>query len=190
MTTEKQKSNTSTRARDIRDVVEKIVINAGVGRASQQPNFEEKALKDFRRDLALIAGEASQIRPAKKSIAGFKIREGQVVGLRTTLRDRKMVDFFERLITIVMPRVHDFRGIALSAIDHGGTLNIGFREQFVFPEINPEESPLSFSLGVNIVPQKKGRDAAIEAYRKLGVPLKKDGDVEEKKGRKKKKNKK
>jgi large subunit ribosomal protein L5 len=179
----------NTRARDIRDVLEKIVINAGVGRASQMPNFEEKALKDIQRDLAAIGGVTSQIRPAKKSIAGFKIREGQVVGLRTTLRDRKMVDFFERLITIVMPRVHDFRGIALSALDKGGTLNIGFREQFVFPEINPEESPLSFPLGVNIVPRMKDRAKALEAYRRLGVPLKKEGDVDEKKTRTRKKKK-
>jgi ribosomal protein L5 len=74
--------------------------------------------------------------------------------------------------------------IALSAIDHGGTLNIGFREQFVFPEVNPEDSPFNFSLGVNIVPRRKDREAAITAYRKLGVPLKKEGDTEEKKSRK------
>ena len=148
-------------------------MNAGVGRASQQPNFEEKALVQVKHDLALISGQAPQVRRAKKSIAGFKIRQGQIVGVSVTLRGRKMIDFFARLITIVLPRVRDFSGIAPSAIDKGGALNIGFREQFVFPEINPEESPFIFSLGVNIVPRKKSRATAIDAYRRLGVPLKK-----------------
>lgn len=185
----KSHDKSKERTRDIRNTIEKIVINAGVGRASQQPGFEEKGLKEIERDLAAIAGQEPQIRPAKKSIAGFKIRQGQIVGLKVTLRDQKMVDFFERLITIVMPRVHDFRGINLSAIDAGGTLNIGFREQFVFPEINPEESPLSFSLGVNVVPREKGREAAVEAYRKLGMPLKVSDEAGDapKKGRRKKK---
>jgi large subunit ribosomal protein L5 len=100
-----------------------------------------------------------------------------------------MVDFFERLITIVMPRVHDFRGINLVAVDEGGTLNIGFREQFVFPEINPEESPFTFPLGVNVVSKVRNRDAAIETYRTLGVPLKKEGDAEEGKTKRRKKTK-
>ncbi len=186
MATSKTQSN--PRAREIRDTVEKIVVNAGVGRASQLPHFNDKVLADIKRDLAAISGQTAETRPAKKSIAGFKIREGQIVGLRATLRDRKMVDFFERLITIVMPRVHDFRGIALSSIDNGGTLNIGFREQMVFPEINPEESTFSFPLGVNIVPRAKDRARALVAYRKLGVPLKTDAGTEAtgKKGRRKK----
>jgi large subunit ribosomal protein L5 len=173
------KTEQNKRDRAVRDVIDKIVINAGVGRASQQPNFEDKTLKDIKRDLAVISGQEPQLRPAKKSIAGFKIRENQIVGLKVTLRDRKMVDFFERLITIVMPRVHDFRGINLIAVDQGGALNIGFREQFVFPEINPEESLFTFPLGVNIVPRQKDREAAIAAYRSLGVPLKKEGDTSE-----------
>ncbi len=161
------------RNKDIRNFLEKVVINAGVGRASQQPNFEEKALAQITRDLAALAGQKPEVCRSRKSIAGFKIREGQIIGLKATLRKRKMLDFFERLITIVLPRVRDFSGIALSAIDEKGVLNIGFREQFVFPEINPEESPFTFSLGVNIVPRKRNRDAAIETYRRLGVPLKK-----------------
>lgn len=165
--------NTQLNKRELamRALLEKVVINAGVGRASQTPNFEEKALKEIHRDLALVTGQKAQVRPAKRSIAGFKVRENQIVGLRVTLRGRKMVDFFERLITIVLPRVHDFRGLSLSSIDQRGSLNIGFREQFVFPEINPEESPFTFSLGVNVVPRKKDRDAALAAYRELGVPL-------------------
>src|SRR5262249_38604708 len=94
-----------------RTFLEKIVIDAGVGRLSQTPNFEEKALVQVMSDLANMTGQKAEIRRAKKSIAGFKIREGQIVGLRVTLRREKMVDFFERLITIVLPRVRDFTGL-------------------------------------------------------------------------------
>ncbi len=163
----------SGRAGEIRNFLEKIVINAGIGRLSQQANFEEKILPRVISDLSLLSGQKPQIRKVKKSISGFKIREGQIVGLRLTLRRQKMVDFFERLIKIVMPRVRDFRGLALSSIDQNGVLNISFREQFVFPEINPEESPVIFSLGVNVVPKKKKRNEVVEEYRRLGMPLKK-----------------
>lgn len=125
------------------------------------------------RDVSWIAGQKPQTRGAKKSIAGFKIREGQIVGLSVTLRKKKMVDFFERLIRIVLPRVKDFRGLDPKIIDKGGTLNIGLKEHQVFPEINPEQSPISFSLGISIVPRIKNREKAVEMFRALGVPLKK-----------------
>ncbi len=128
-----------------------------------------------KRDIADMTGQAPQIRRAKKSIAGFKIREGQIVGLRVTLRKEKMVDFFERLVTIVLPRVRDFNGLELSNVDHGGTLNLGVREQIVFPEISPEASPITFSIGVSVVPRKKNHEKSLEEFRKLGVPLKKEG---------------
>jgi large subunit ribosomal protein L5 len=120
-----------------------------------------------------MTGQQPQIRRATKSIAGFKIREGQVVGVRVTLRREKMVDFFERLITIVLPRVRDFGGLNLSAVDHGGVLNVGIRDHVVFPEISPEQSPIVFALGVSVVPKVKNHDKAMAMYKKLGVPLKK-----------------
>jgi large subunit ribosomal protein L5 len=83
-----------------------------------------------------------------------------------------MVDFFERLITIVLPRVRDFNGLDPKSIDEGGVLNIGFREQMVFPEVNAEESPFVFSLGVSVVPTAKDPKEALRAYEELGVPLK------------------
>ena len=169
-------------------MLEKIVITAGVGRASQQGGFEDKILPQIVHDLEMIAGQKPQVRRAKKSIAGFKLREGQIVGLRITLRQQKMVDFFDRFIRIVLPRVHDFRGIDPTSVDAGGTLNTGIREHYVFPEINPEESLVSFSLGVNIVPRKKGkREAALEWYRAGGVPLRSLPEPKKKKGSKKKK---
>jgi len=168
--TAKQKT---ARQAEISRFIEKIVINAGVGRLSQQPNFEQKILPQVLGDISAIVGQKPELRKAKKSIAGFKVREGQVIGLKVTLRRHKMVDFFERMITIVLPRLRDFRGLDSAFIDDVGALNVGFTEQMVFPEINPEESPVTFSLGVNIVPRERNRKAAVEEYRKLGVPFKK-----------------
>jgi large subunit ribosomal protein L5 len=171
----------------IRALLEKAVIDAGVGRLSQQPNFEEKILPQIQRDIAAITGQHAQIRRAKESIAGFKIREGQIVGLRVTLRGTKMVDFFERLVTIVLPRVRDFNGLERSAVDHGGTLNVGVRDHFVFPEINPENSPMTFSLGASFVPKKKDRAVSLESFLALGVPLKKEDGPRKKRTVKKRK---
>ncbi len=159
---------------EIRAFLEKIVIDAGVGRIGQQPNFEEKMLPQISRDIAAVTGQKPQIRRAKKSIAGFKLREGQIVGLRVTLRKAKMVDFFERLITIVLPRVRDFRGLDAKTIDNGGVLSIGIREHMVFPEISPEQSPVSFSIGISIVPKVKDKERSFEELKKLGVPIKKE----------------
>jgi large subunit ribosomal protein L5 len=180
-------ANENTKRKELRNFLEKVVIDAGVGRLSQTPNFEEKALVQVKRDLAAITGQAPQIRRATKSIAGFKIREGQIVGLRVTLRKEKMVDFFERLVTIVLPRVRDFNGLEISNVDHGGTLNLGVREQVVFPEISPEQSPISFGIGVSVVTKKRDQAKSLEMFRKFGVPLKKEGAVEkgQRKGSKK-----
>jgi large subunit ribosomal protein L5 len=153
--------------------LDKIVVNAGVGRASQMANFEEKVLPQIVRDISFICGQKPKLARAKKSIAGFKTREGQIVGLQATLRGRAAVDFFERLTTIVLPRVRDFNGIDAKNVDRHGALNIGFKEQLVFPELDPEESTLSFSLGVNIVPKARNREEAVGAYRALGVAFKK-----------------
>ena len=157
----------------VRGVIEKIVVNAGVGKAGREGQFEDKILPRIVHDVSLLAGQKPHTRGAKQAIASFRLREGQVVGLRVTLRGKKMVDFFERLVTIVLPRTPDFHGISLEKIDEGGALHVGFREQFVFPEINPEESTFAFSLGVNIVPKKKKKGGAVEMYRELGVPLQK-----------------
>ncbi len=153
--------------------LEKIVVNAGVGRLSHEANFEEKLLLQVKRDLALLAGQEPQVRRATQSVAGFKMREGQIVGLKVTLRGRKMVDFFSRFIMIVLPRVRDFRGIDEKAVDAAGMLNVGIHEHTVFPEINPEQSPKIFSLEVTVVPKARDRAKSLALYRELGVPLKK-----------------
>lgn len=157
---------------DVRTALEKIILNAGIGKRNSEASFKEKALEQVIQDIAQITGQKPVSRPARKSIAGFKVREGETVGFKVTLRGRRMIDFFERLVRIVLPRVRDFRGLSQESIDSSGTLNIGFREQLVFPEINPEKSTYIFSLGLNIVPKEKNRKKAVELYQNLGVPLK------------------
>lgn len=154
--------------------LEKIVVSTGVGRLSQTPNFEEKILPELMNEMSMITGQRPAPRRAKKSIAGFKLRSGQLVGLKTTLRHRKMFDFLERLIKIVIPRLRDFRGIDLKSVDQKGNLNIGLKEQAAFPEINQEISKVDFGLEISIVSNAEKKEEAIELYRLLGIPLKKN----------------
>jgi large subunit ribosomal protein L5 len=154
--------------------LEKIVVNVGIGRQSQEPNFAEKKLPAIIDELAMITGQKPSPRPAKKSIAGFKTRAGTVVGLKVTLRRKRMKHFFERLVHVVLPRVRDFRGIDQKAIDGSGNLSIGIKDHLVFPEIIPENSKVNFGVQVTVVPcGLKNRDAAVEVYKALKVPFKK-----------------
>lgn len=152
--------------------LQKIVLNVGVGRLSQQPNFD-KLLPEIINDISLIAGQKPATAAAKKSIAGFKSREGQTVGLKATLRGSKMNDFLERMINIVFPRVKDFRGIDMKSVDKNGNLTIGIKEHAVFPEINFELLKVDFGVEVSIVSNAKTREEAIELYKLLGIPFKK-----------------
>ncbi len=150
----------------------KVVVNCGIGKLRGQSQFDEKVLPEIEKELAAITGQKPAERAATKSISTFKIREGEVVGLQVTLRKQRMMDFLAKVVSIVLPRVKDFRGLELSNVDHDGNLNFGFREQTVFPEINPERSRVSFGVQVTVVPRNKDREAAIALYRSLGVPLK------------------
>ncbi len=150
----------------------KIVVNTGIGRLSQQSNFEDKILPEAIKEMSLITGQKPAVQKAKKSISGFKLRAGQVIGLKTTLRRQRMNDFLERLIKILFPRLRDFRGIDLKNIDNKGNLNIGLKEHAVFSEINLETSKIDFGLEISIVTNTKNREQAIELYRHLGIPLK------------------
>ncbi|MEK7629786.1 MAG: 50S ribosomal protein L5 [Patescibacteria group bacterium] len=151
--------------------LEKAVINIGIGKLRQQSHFEDKVLPEILKEIAVITGQKAAPRKTKKAIAGFKSREGDIVGLQVTLRRRRLKDFVTRVIRIVLPRVKDFRGLDLKNIDDHGNLNIGFREQFVFPEIEAEKSKIAFGLQVTIVPVFKNREKAIDLYKELGVPL-------------------
>jgi large subunit ribosomal protein L5 len=153
-------------------VLAKLVVNSGVGKLRNQAQFDDKILPEIEKELAMITGQKPAERKAKKSISTFKIREGEVVGLQVTLRKARMNDFLSKVVNVVLPRVKDFRGLELSNVDHDGNLNFGFREQMVFPEINPEKSHVAFGIQVTVVPKEKDREAAIALYRSLGVPLK------------------
>ncbi|MFA6365096.1 MAG: 50S ribosomal protein L5 [Candidatus Paceibacterota bacterium] len=149
----------------------KIVVNAGVGKLRSMQQFDDKVLPEIQKEIAIITGQKPAERKAKKSIATFKVREGEVVGLQVTLRKQRMHDFFTKVVNIVLPRVKDFRGLVLSNVDHDGNLNFGFRDQLVFPEINPEKSKVAFGIQVTVVPKIRDREKAIALYRSLGVPL-------------------
>lgn len=147
--------------------IEKIVVNACIN------DFRNKDLmKQAKKDLVLITGQKPVIIQAKKSIASFKIREGQDIAYKTTLRGQKMRDFFIRLIGVVIPRIKDFRGIEISSFDGQGNLTIGIREHSVFPEIDPEESPLTFPLEITIVSNVNNDKQGKELLKKLGFPIK------------------
>ncbi|PIR97784.1 MAG: 50S ribosomal protein L5 [Candidatus Colwellbacteria bacterium CG10_big_fil_rev_8_21_14_0_10_42_22] len=152
--------------------LEKIIVATGLGRLSQDSQFEASILPEITKALSQITGQKPSNCPAKKSIAGFKIRAGNLVGLKVTLRGKRMNDFLFRMINIVLPRVRDFRGIDPKQIDEGGNLTIGFRDHNVFPEISPEDSKHNFGLQVTLVSGLKDKREAYEFFKKIGVPLK------------------
>lgn len=150
---------------------EKVIVQVGVGRAGNMANFEDKYLPQVIKDVAALAGQKPHTAAAKKSIAGFKVREGQVVGVRVTLRGKKMVDFLIRFTRIVLPRVRDFAGVPATKVDQGGALNVGVKEQYVFPEISAERSQHAFSLGITAAPKVRDREATLEVLTKIGFPF-------------------
>lgn len=156
-----------------KQVVEKIVVNTGIGRLTQLPEFESKVLPAVSQEFAMITGQKPDYRPARQSISGFKLREGAIVGLRVTLRGKRMQDFLNRVIHIVLPRVRDFRGIPKKAIDASGILTIGVREHVSFPEIKPEHSKYAFGLQLTLVPKFPfaAKEDAVRFYQSLGIPF-------------------
>jgi large subunit ribosomal protein L5 len=153
--------------------LEKVVVNVGVGKLRAQPQFDEKVLPEVMGELALITGQRPAPRQAAKSVASFKTRQGDIVGLQGTLRGRRAAGFFAKVVHLVLPRVKDFRGVDPKNVDASGNLNLGFREQYVFPEINAEKSRVHFGLQVTAVPLVRQRESAMELYQSLGVPFRK-----------------
>jgi len=155
--------------------IEKVVINTGFGRqVSGKSSEEQKKIQEtVLQDLGLISGQKAVLKRAKKSISGFKTREGQVIGAAVTLRGEKMSDFLERLIHVGLPRLRDFRGIEISSFDKKGNLTIGIREHIAFPEILPEKAKNIFGLEITVVTTAKNREEGIELLKLLGFPIKK-----------------
>src|SRR3989338_3912272 len=154
--------------------LEKIVVSVGVGKMRQNnAQFDDKVLPELIKELSMIVGQRPAPRKVKKSIAAFKTREGDVVGVVVTLRGKRMEDFLSRLINVAMPRVRDFRGINLTNFDSRGNLTIGIKEHTVFQEIIPENSKVNFGLEITLVAGTKSKEEGLAYYRKLGLPLKK-----------------
>jgi large subunit ribosomal protein L5 len=147
--------------------LDKIVVSMGVGKALENKNRLDAAA----RDLATITGQKPLVTRARKSVAGFKLRKGQEIGLKVTLRGRRMYEFLDRLITIVIPRIRDFRGLSPKSFDGAGNYNLGISEQVVFPEINIDK--MEFVQGMNITIGVKARkpEHSFELLRRLGVPF-------------------
>jgi len=165
--------------------LEKIVVNTSFGRMStSQPEFVKKILPAIKQELSALTGQASQSRAARLSIAGFKLREGMIVGLKTTLRGQRMRDFLSRTVNVALPRIRDFHGLSLRNVDQSGNLTFGIKEHTVFPEISLEDSQVNFGLQVTFVlEQPAPREEAIAFYRSLGVPLRKEEDSRKSKKR-------
>ena len=150
--------------------LDKIVLNMGVGSATQ----DKKDLADASEAMGLIAGQKPVITKARKSIAGFKLREGQAIGCKVTLRGDRMYEFMDRLFTLVLPRVRDFRGVSSKAFDGNGNYSLGLNEYLVFPELNPDKFVRSQGMNIVFVTTAENNDEGRELLRAFGMPFKED----------------
>ena len=149
--------------------LDKIVVNIGVGEASHDSKFIEAAAKD----LEVITGQKPIITKAKKSIAGFKLREGQPIGVKVTLRGDAMYNFMEKLIKIALPRVRDFRGVSKTAFDGKGNYTLGIKEQIIFPEIEYDQVLKIRGMDIVFVTTAKSNEEAFELLSGFGMPFRK-----------------
>ncbi len=147
--------------------LEKIVINFGVGEAIANP----KALDDAVNELTAIAGQKPVVTKAKKSIANFKLREGMAIGCKVTLRGEKMYDFFDKLVSISLPRVRDFHGTSKTAFDGRGNYTLGIKEQIIFPEIQYDKVNKVRGMDIVIVTTAKNNKEAFALLKGLGMPF-------------------
>ncbi|MGF1578956.1 MAG: 50S ribosomal protein L5 [Gemmataceae bacterium] len=147
--------------------LEKIVINMGIGKALQEKARIEKAVED----LSAIAGQRAQVTRAKKSISAWRLREGNPIGCRVTLRGHRMYEFLDRLICLALPRIRDFRGINPKSFDGQGNYTLGLQEQLVFPEIDPDKVQYTQGMDVTLVTTTRSDDEARELLKQLGLPF-------------------
>jgi large subunit ribosomal protein L5 len=152
--------------------LEKIVINIGVGRATQQQSLLEGAVKD----LTAIAGQKPQVTRAKKSIAGFKLREGNPIGVKVTLRGDRMWEFLDRLISLAIPRIRDFRGLPPKGFDGRGNYTFGVTEQLIFPEIDYDKIDAPRGMDITIVTTARTNAEGRALLDAFGFPFRRDGN--------------
>jgi large subunit ribosomal protein L5 len=147
--------------------LQKIVVNMGVGKALQDKSRMEQSAEQ----LSQITGQKAQIRKAKKAVSGFRLRENNEIGCRVTLRGRRMYEFLDRLISIALPRIRDFRGINPRSFDGHGNYSLGLSEQSVFPEIDPDKVTFVQGMDVTFVTSTNSDDEARELLRSFGMPF-------------------
>jgi len=147
--------------------LQKIVVNMGVGKALQDKNRMEQAAEQ----LSLITGQRAQIRKAKRAVSGFRLRENNEIGCRVTLRGRRMYEFLDRLISIALPRIRDFRGVNPKSFDGHGNYSLGLSEQSVFPEVDPDKITFVQGMDVTFVTSTNNDDEARELLRSFGMPF-------------------
>jgi large subunit ribosomal protein L5 len=147
--------------------LEKIVLSIGLGEATQ----DSKALEAAEKDLATVSGQRPVTTRAKKSIASFKLRAGMPIGMMVTLRGKRMYDFFDKLVNVVLPRFRDFRGVSRDSFDGQGNYSLGIKEQIVFPEIDYDEVVKIRGLEVSIVTTAKNDDEARDLLELMGMPF-------------------
>jgi large subunit ribosomal protein L5 len=150
--------------------LEKIIINMGVGTAIT----EKKHLEDAVKALTQIAGQKAVITLARKSISNFKLREGMQIGCKVTLRGDRMFEFLDRLISLALPRVRDFRGLKATAFDGHGNYSLGLNEQYVFPELNPDKLLRPQGMNITIVINGNSDDESRELLRGFGFPFQRE----------------
>jgi len=151
--------------------LEKIVVNMGVGKATQQRSLLDGAVND----LTIITGQKPMVTKAKKSIASFKLREGNEIGAKVTLRGDRMWEFFDRVVSLTIPRIRDFRGMPPNQFDGRGNYTFGLNEQLVFPEIDYDKIDTVRGMNVTIVTTAKTDDQGRALLRALGFPFRRDG---------------
>jgi large subunit ribosomal protein L5 len=149
--------------------VDKVIVNVGIGEAKDN----DKALDAAVGDITTITGQRPQLIKAKKSVAAFKLRAGQTVGIKTTLRGRRMWDFLDKLLNIALPRIRDFRGVNPEGFDGRGNYSLGLREQVVFPEIDYDKIDKLRGLEVAIITTARNDDEARSLLTRLGMPFRK-----------------
>ncbi|MFA6423265.1 MAG: 50S ribosomal protein L5 [Patescibacteria group bacterium] len=148
--------------------ITKVIVNVGIGKIAG----EKKTIAQLEKDIATITGQKGVQRASNKSIAGFKLRAGMIVGYMVTLRGKRMNDFLTRLINVALPRIRDFKGLSVKSFDKQGNYNIGIREHVIFPEINYDDIEKNFGFNITICTTAKSVDDAISLLKGLGMPFK------------------
>src|SRR5262245_45674551 len=148
----------------------KIVINMGVGKALQ----DKERMKQAAEHLGLIAGQRPQITKSRMAVSGFRLRQGNEIGCRVTLRGKRMYEFLDRLINIALPRIRDFRGVNPKSFDGNGNYTMGLTEQLVFPEIDPDKVTFTQGMDITFVTSTRNDDEARELLRGFGMPFRDD----------------